>query len=57
MTDYYRFEQEKVLNLIASSHSNVVYDKTGKVAVASGLENLYQWNIRTGALVFSIFSA
>lgn len=51
MTDYYRFEQEKLLNLIASPHANVSYDKTGKIAIASGLENLHQWNIRTGTLV------
>lgn len=49
--DYYRFEQERVLNLITSSHSNIVYDRTRKTALVAGLESVYQWNIRTGALV------
>lgn len=51
MTDYYRFEQSRVLNLISPSNCNVVYDKTEKLAVASGSEAVRLWNIRTGALV------
>lgn len=51
MTDYYRFEPARQLNLISTSRANVIYDASEKLAVASGLESVYQWNIRTGILV------
>jgi len=51
MTDYFRFEQSKVLNLITTSNANIAYDKSEKLAIVSGLENVGIWNIRTGALV------
>ena len=51
MTDYFRFEQSKVLNLITTSSGNVVYDKTEKLAVSPALENVNVWNVRTGTLV------
>ncbi len=51
MTDYFRYEQSRVLNLISTTNSNIVYDKTDKLAVTSGLENVNLWNVRTGALV------
>lgn len=54
MTDYFRFEQSKLLNLISTASGNVVYDKTEKLAVAPALENVNVWNIRTGALVPSL---
>ncbi len=52
MTDYYRFEQSRVLNLITTPIGNVVYDKSEKLAISPALESVRLWNIRTGALVW-----
>lgn len=51
MTDYYRFEQERLLGLISTPNCNVVYDRTEKLAVSGGLESVFMWNTRTGSLV------
>jgi len=51
MTDYFRFEQKNLLNLVTTTASNVTYDKTSKLALTGALENVYLWNVRTGTLV------
>lgn len=50
---YLRYEQAASFGVI-SSNSNLVYDADGKFVLASALENIIAWNIKTGSQVSAV---
>lgn len=45
---YLRYEHDGSFGVISSPAGNVLYDKTGKYAIAPALENIIVWNVRQG---------
>ena len=48
---YLRYEKDASFGVIASPSGNVLYDKTGTLAIVPALENVIVWNIKQGTQV------
>ncbi|KAI9143590.1 WD40-repeat-containing domain protein [Paraphysoderma sedebokerense] len=48
---YLRYLPAGVFGVIASTHSNVVYDHSGKFAVAPALEDVIVWDLKKGSII------
>lgn len=50
---YLRYEAQATFGVIASSTANIVYDHTGKIAIAPALEEVILWDLKKGVEVFT----
>jgi U3 small nucleolar RNA-associated protein 12 len=48
---YLRYELSDTFGVITSNGSNVLFDKTGRLALTASLENVSIWNIKQAAIV------
>ncbi|KAI7888858.1 WD40-repeat-containing domain protein [Mucor mucedo] len=48
---YLRYEAQATFGIIASSTANIVYDPTGKIAIAPALEEVILWDLKKGVEV------
>ncbi|KAI9359163.1 WD40-repeat-containing domain protein [Pilaira anomala] len=48
---YLRYEAQATFGVIASSTANIVYDPTGKIAIAPALEEVILWDLKKGVEV------
>ncbi|GAA5809254.1 hypothetical protein MFLAVUS_002659 [Mucor flavus] len=48
---YLRYEAQATFGVIASSTANIVYDSTGKIAIAPALEEVILWDLKKGVEV------
>jgi U3 small nucleolar RNA-associated protein 12 len=48
---YLRYEALASFGVVASTLSNICYDKTGKLAIAPALEEVLVWDLRKGVQV------
>jgi U3 small nucleolar RNA-associated protein 12 len=48
---YLRYEAQATFGVIASSTANIVYDHTGKIAIAPALEEVLLWDLKKGVEV------
>jgi hypothetical protein len=51
---YLRYEQSHSFGVISSSGGNVVFDRTGKLALTASLEDVCVWNLKQAALVHTL---
>ena len=48
---YLRYEPLATFGVIASTLANVLYDQTGKIAIAPALEEVVLWDLKKGTQV------
>lgn len=48
---YLRYEAQATFGVIASSTANIVYDHSGKIAIAPALEEVLLWDLKKGVEV------
>lgn len=53
---YLRYEAQATFGVIASSTANIVYDSTGKIAIAPALEEVILWDLKKGVEVKKIYT-
>ena len=51
MKSYLRYEPKESFGIIASPHSNVIYDFSGHLAITSAVSNINVWNLRQATQV------
>jgi hypothetical protein len=50
---YLRYEAQATFGIIASSTANIVYDHSGKIAIAPALEEVILWDLKKGVEVMN----
>lgn len=51
---YLRYEALASFGVIASTLANIIYDHTGKIAIAPALEEVILWDLKKGVEVGSL---
>ncbi|TYZ65719.1 hypothetical protein PybrP1_006267 [[Pythium] brassicae (nom. inval.)] len=48
---YLRYERETAFGVVAAAAGNVIFDRTGRLAIAPALKDVVVWNVRQGSFV------